>query len=29
MIDPIEEGSGAGVADNSGSGNNMEELPQE
>ena len=29
VIDPIEEGSDAGVADNSGgSGNNMEELPQ-
>ena len=29
VIDPIEEGSSAGVADNSGSGKNMEELPQE
>ena len=29
VIDPIEEGSSAGVADNAGSGNSMEELPQE
>ena len=29
VIDPIEEGSSAGVADNSGSGKNMGELPQE
>ena len=29
VLDPIEEGSSAGVVDNSGSGNDIEELPQE